>query len=301
MEYVSEIRSIATDAFFTLPLLIIGFIFFLGTLTSNVGLLLLFLAHLIIVPGLSFIANEQGPALYDDKGFSAVKGFQWIFSLFPALYLQSKAIPFINEKNSNINLTYFLFALVPFIGQFILTDKSVLHFFNPPGWFMTSPDKNTIPASCSMLPNIDPEKDKIYNSPSLWMTHITFLTGFILANAYAVLVQPVAPIRSGADLEKRQAELDRRVFNRKAITLSIIIVSIILYVSLVVFRYKSPCEYNFWYNLFPLIIIAFTGWSFFQFTYNTCGIKPTDILGIVQGMISPNMIDNPIICIGDKN
>ena len=51
------------DAFITLPLLIIGFIFFLGTLTSNIGLLYLFLGHLGIVPALEFLGNETRPLI----------------------------------------------------------------------------------------------------------------------------------------------------------------------------------------------------------------------------------------------
>ena len=49
------------DAFITLPLLIIGFIFFLGILTSNIGLLYLFLGHLGVVPALEFLGNETRP------------------------------------------------------------------------------------------------------------------------------------------------------------------------------------------------------------------------------------------------
>jgi hypothetical protein len=39
------------------------------------------------------------------------------------------------------------------------------------------------------------------------------------------------------------------------------------------------------------------GSCFFYITYKLCGVRPTDILGIVQGMAPSKLVDNPIVCI----
>jgi hypothetical protein len=67
---------------------------------------------------------------------------------------------------------------------------------------------------------------------------------------------------------------------------------------LVFFRYvRTPCESGLLYSLIPLIIIGLTGASWFKYVAS-CGVRPADVLGIVQGMISPDLIDNPIVCLG---
>jgi len=60
MESVVSLRNSFGDAFITLPLLLLGFIFLFGTLTSNTGLLLLFIGQAVLVPILGFFANYDG-------------------------------------------------------------------------------------------------------------------------------------------------------------------------------------------------------------------------------------------------
>ena len=79
---MEALQSSFGDAFVSLPILIIGLIFFLGMLTSNVGLLYLFLGHLAVVPSLSFLSNEKGIPWADEDGTrNPVKAIQWILSL----------------------------------------------------------------------------------------------------------------------------------------------------------------------------------------------------------------------------
>ena len=302
MEHIEAIRSTASDAFLTLPLLIIGFVFFLGALTSNVGLLLLFIGQVVVVPSLSFICNEGGPAWFIKKSdgtwtWSIMKGVQWFFSLFFVLSIQSNAL------GGGGAYGLISFFLIPLIGQFILhqgnNDVPVMFFLNPVAWFSDYPTTPRAAPTCAMVPNADTNEQ--YNSPSNWLTHLIFFAGFVLANAVAIHNQPVPQIRGGdpIDTAKRNADLEARVTNRK-ILVGGIITSLILSISvLTVFRYmRTPCEASFWYSLIPLTFVGLTGAAWFQFTYLSCGIRPTDILGIVQGMVSPNMIDNPIVCTG---
>jgi hypothetical protein len=42
----------------------------------------------------------------------------------------------------------------------------------------------------------------------------------------------------------------------------------------------------------------FVGGAWFKLIEVSCGIPASDILGLVQGLISPVAIDNPIVCVG---
>lgn len=289
MEYVQGIRSVVSDTFLTLPLILIGFMFFLGTLTSNSGLLYLFAGHLFVVPSLEFFANERGPAWFEEGQFSLAKLIKWFLSTLIVLG--------VNIQGTNASGLYFFLLLIPLIGQFVINrDVSPMFFLaNPVAWF-TSSNPEGASASCAMVPGADDSK-KVYNSPSLWLSHIVFFFGFFFANAAAIYNQPIPTITNPTPEQK--AQLDTRVANRKAFTVWAMFSAAAVLSILLIFRYmKTGCESDFLYNLFPLAIIGFTGASWFQVLLQWCGVRPADILGIVQGFISPNSIDKPIVCIG---
>lgn len=300
MEVLDAIRGTVGDAFLTLPLLIMGFSFFLGTLTSNIGLLYLFLGHLLLVPAVSFLANEPGPAWFEGKSISIVKGVKWLFSMLLFLNIHGSALGGGAAYSMNTLL------LLPLIGQFVAhsmgKDVPVLWFANPVAWFTspnpTSPDKA---GTCSIVPGTD-SKDAIYSSPSSWLAHILFFFGFLFNNAIAVYNQPTPKLSGATDEATRQDRENRlslRVRNRKWLAASIMAAILFVGAILVFFRYlRTPCESGFLYSLAPSIIIALTGASWFQSVYKNCGVRPADVLGIVQGMISPDLIDNPIVCVG---
>jgi hypothetical protein len=299
MEYIGAIQSSVGDAFLTLPLLIMGFSFFLGTLTSNIGLLYLFLGHLLLVPSLSFLANEPGPAWFEGKTVSIVKGVKWLFSMLLFLNIHGSAL----GGGAAYSLNTLL--LLPLLGQFIThsfgKDVPVLWFFNPVAWFMKPNPTDTKAGTCSIVPGTD-SKDSIYTSPSSWLVHILFFFGFLFNNALAVYSQPTPKLSGAVDEATRQDRENRltlRVRNRKWLAASIMAVILFAASILIFFRYaRTPCESGFLYSLIPSVIIALTGASWFQSVYKNCGVRPADVLGIVQGMISPDLIDNPIVCVG---
>jgi hypothetical protein len=293
MEQVEGIRSTVADIFLTLPLLLIGFIFFLGTMTSNIGLLYLFLGHLLIVPALSFAANDLGTAWFEDKKFSLTHMAKWLYSVGMILGIQSTAL------GGGDKFWLYVLGLIPFIGQFLMyqqgNDKPVLFFFNILGWFM-NPNRAESNDSCAMVPGAE----KVGSTPSAWLVHLTFFFGFLYANVSAIMMEPAPRLDvSTPDFEKRQEALDIRVSNRMSLTTSIVGISTFVFIALLVFRYsKTACEGGFLYSLVPLIIIGLTGSAWFTVIYTRCGVRPADILGIVQGMVSPDMIDRPIVCVG---
>lgn len=288
MEYVQGIRSVVSDTFLTLPLILIGFMFFLGALTSNSGLLYLFAGHLFVVPSLEFFTNETGPAWFEEGKFSIAKLVKWIIS--------SLVVLTVNIKGQDISGFYYFLILIPLIGQFIVRrDVAPVFFTNPIAWFTKFHPLETMSTSCAMVPGLE-EGAKIYNSPSSWTSHIVFFFGFFFANALAIYNQPAPTVKDGTP--EQQDSLTTRVANRKMFTIWAMCAAAFMLCILLVFRYmKTGCEYSFLYNLFPLALVGLTGASWFQILLQWCGIRPADILGIVQGMISPNSVDRPIVCV----
>ena len=304
MEYINDIRSIASDIFLTIPLLLVGFIFFMGAMTSNVGLLYLFAGHLLAVPALSFLSNERGPMFNEGYQFSAAKLIKWLFSVSGVLYVLIKSL-----DGNPLNYLSFLIVIVPAVGQLYFhkqniekdpaKEATVFDFFNPIAWGWVSnfgplPIKTDSAAACAMVPGAD----KGYSNPTNWMVHLTFFFGFLMANAAAIMHEPIPKV-SGDATEGQQEMVDSRVSNRMTLVISIITFSTLIFITLIAFRYTTTkCEGPFIYNLIPLTIIGATGAAWFHLFYTSCGLRPTDILGVVQGMVSPKMADNPIICVG---
>jgi hypothetical protein len=154
-------------------------------------------------------------------------------------------------------------------------------------------------ATCEMFPT--GSEDAIYNTPSNWVNHISFFFGFVIANAVGIYNEPT-PKASGATQEAVKASaanIERRVTNRKWLAGTITALSIFVFLVILMFRYnKTECEQSFLISLIPILIATLTGVSWFKVIHTKCGVRPADVLGIVQGMIPSELIDNPIVCVG---
>lgn len=296
MEYIQGIRSTIGDTFLTLPLLLIAFFLFMGTVTSNVGMLWLFLGHILYAPALGFLANEKGTAWFDGGEFKIAKVCKWTVSVFGTLFLMARAI------GGSSNYWIIVLALLPFLGQGIAfnyqREKSVLYFFNPIGWFVPEGDISSSRGNtCEMIPR---EDGTPWTTPSAWVTHMSFFFGFLFANAHAILNEPAPKLNDNSpQAAERQAKLDQRVSNRKTLVSTIIVAAVVSACILLLFRYKkTPCEASFFHSLIPIVIIGLGGASWFQLVYRDCGVRPADVLGMVSSMLSPNKADNPIVCVG---
>lgn len=293
------------DAFSTLPLLIMGFIFFLGMLTSNIGLLYLFIGHLVVVPALSFLGNEGGNPFYTGNDPDVTKIFKWFASILIFFGINFGSGSNSLEKDGVQNsVTGFAIGgtLLPIIGGILqlVFKRPFFHFINPANipLFGITDYKPTPGPGCNILPGTE----NPYSSPSHWVNHLSFFFGFIMSNAiviYKEATPPNPPTSDPAADKKRQLGIDLRVSNRKSITLTIMVLSTIIFGVLLLFRYKkTACENNFWLALVPLLIAYFTGFAFFSLIYRSCGVRPADVLGLVQGLIDTKLIDNPIVCVG---
>lgn len=302
---MEALQSTFGDAFTTLPLLIMGFVFFLGTLTSNIGLLYLFVGHLIIVPALSYLGNHTGSPIYEGETstLNPTGIVKWLFSFAVFFGINVGSVAITNGTDS-IGFLVFLIAL----GIQVVYKVPFFDVVNPLAWgdaavlknFGMDPSVRATPApTCNIVPTGSDEP--IYNSPSHWINHITFFFGFIMSNTVAVYKEPIPPKITTGDEEsdkRRNAAIDSRVTNRKSLAISIGVVSTIVFLVLLLFRYRVGCESHFGLALFPIGFAYMTGYFFFSLLYTSCGVRPADVLGIVQGMISSDLIDNPIVCVG---
>jgi hypothetical protein len=296
MSILGEIRSLFADMFLTLPLILLGFIFFIGTLTSNVGLLYLLVGHAVLVPAISFL-SDLGSNPFGDDGLSFVAGIQSLLSLSLVFWTKASAM------GGGWNYLIFLLAIVPYMGQAFGGEKSVMFFYNPVGWVRSVSTNDEDPEvktslACAMIPNSGPAR----RNPSTWISHMVFLFGFVIANALAIMNEPSPALLNVKDpnYQTQENNIRTRVASRKRRSMMVIAFTTVIFVSMIGLRYKfSFCEGSFYYNLFPMIWTSFLGAAWFQILYKACGVRPADILGIVQGMISPRMADNPIVCVGD--
>lgn len=298
MSIVEEIRDLLKDTFYTLPLLILGFLFFLGTMTSNVGMLYLLIGHIILVPALSFL-SDPASNIFPEGGMSIWNTLNSLFSLTIVLWTHAQAL------GGGLNYLLFLTMIFPYILQAFGFNKSVLFFYNPIGMLRSTvyndEESNYIKSksgACAMLPNTSTPRI----NPSTWVLHFVFLYGFIMANATAIMNQPVPIQYKSNTLSENDANTKKileRVNHRKKRSIMVMIFTTIIFALLLAARYMySDCEGSFIYNVIPIVITSLTGAAWFQILYFDCGIRPADILGIIQGMVSPKMADNPIVCVG---
>ena len=296
MSIVEEIRDLFRDTFYTLPLLILGFLFFFGTMTSNVGVLYLLIGHAILVPALSFLSDPASNIFINVVSFNTLSS---ILSLTIVLWTHAQAL------GGGLNYLLFLLMIVPYILQAFGFDKSVLFFYNPIAMARSNVYNDEESAylksksgACAMLPNTSTPRI----NPSTWVSHFVFLYGFIMANATAIMNEPV-PVQYNSNAlsenEGKTNKIAERVNNRKKRSMLVMAFTTIIFTLLLAARYMySDCEGSFMYNAIPIVITGLTGAAWFQILYVDCGIRPADILGIIQGMVSPRMADNPIVCVG---
>ena len=301
-----SLRDSVGDAFVTLPLLLLGFLFFIGTLTSNTGILLLCIGQLALVPTLGFLANDRGTPFHTtgpdgNTSFDLIKALRTAVACVVFYAVHSTAISSMEGISGwGFMITPAIVIILQYCVRYF-AEVNVSHFdiFNPANLFGIESKKPSESRSCSIIPN---SKGEIYNRPSDWVNTVVFFFGFVITNAVAVYSEPSPQVSTqGTDqqIKERQARTDARVANRKFLTACIIAVSVIVLLILLAFRYnKSDCEETMYLAFVPVLIAGLTGSAWFQFIYKACGVRPTDILGIVQGMAPSQLIDSPIVCMG---
>ena len=165
-----------------------------------------------------------------------------------------------------------------FIVPFIVFFSNLLHeYFFPNSPYFKVPNSDV----CQMIPSLATSPSQIFVGPSYWMAHVTFFFTFLLSNAVNLYTKE-AP--SGADPNK--------VENRKAQTLTSIILSVVTFVLLVAIRFLfMGCE-TVLGMIFALLLIVPVGYGWYELAI-VCGARDADIFGILQKILPPEFKDEP--------
>jgi hypothetical protein len=112
-------------------------------------------------------------------------------------------------------------------------------------------------------------------APSLWMAHMTFFMGYLLANAVGVFRIP-----------KDKKTSDYYYENRKAKAVTIMVLTIFLSLILAGARWFTGTE------TIPGIVVAFLtsgflGYGWYQFA-EVCGARHADVFGVVPQLLPAN-------------
>ena len=329
VSFADTLKNSLTDGFQALPLLLMGFEFFFGTLTSNIGLLYLLVGHFLLVPLLGYFLNERQwwnlakketisrfvfvlVAIVSMTGLFGYKAFSITEDLTNAQIEANRNLT--DEQKKDIEskkwvafgLSFGLFALLSFVtGKMNMAPGDVL---NIPRWTSAGQSSSTAQGSaeCSLIPLKEGDVPNYWNSPSLWVIHMVFLGSFLLTNAVAVFNLPVPNLATSAageeGLKERQDRLNSRVANRKRIAVFIMLMVVLVFGGFLAIRYmKTACEDTIFYNIIPLFIVAWIGSSWYDLVYKKCGVNPPDVLGIVSGIIPPELLDTPMVCVGGES
>ena len=300
-----SIKDSLQDGILLLPQLLSGFFFFVGILTSNIGMLCLVLGHFFIVPSLSLFANNEWNLSKTIKRNGAdVTEYNFVDILragVAALILTGSLVGSLWPFTPVIPFAFLLKFALP-----MLLDLKTLTLFdalNPYVWFngnIPKSAKSTVDL-CYLSPEDMFTKEDQRRSPSGWTIHLLFFTGFLIANAAKIYALPPPTISRTGDPKidvNNQEQIDILVNNRKIITGSVIGLSILVLSALLYVQFSmTPCEGSIYESLFPMLYCGFFGAAWYILLTDSCGIPASDILGLVQGFISPTAITNPIVCI----
>jgi hypothetical protein len=203
-------------------------------------------------------------------------------------------------------------AVVVALSAFFAFVKPSLSTFDSLGvwtWF-TSPRPTQASQGCTLFPDspsLTESPIATSTRPTAWTSHIAFLYGFLLTNALALYSVEKPVLQNEAELTRdvaksRKAKIEERYANRRSKTLTIAILLTVIFGLLLLFRYwKTACEDSVWLAAPALFWTGLFGSAWFTFLTGECGVLPTDVLGFAAGMKSPDLTENPIVCVGNSN
>ncbi len=273
---IEALQRLLIDSFALFPALVMGFLFLFGIFTSNIGMLFLLLGHAIVVPSLNLLSNP----------------------------IEFKGVPSALRYGAAGLIVYIVLSAG--LGTDAIGYYSMLVSFAPLLALIFWPAKSVEKAAeagpgCAVYPGSEPD---YFSAPSAWTAHTVFFFSFLISNAAWIYTLPSPTIKNPSPdakvNQKRQQALDARVANRKNLTATIAGLSAVILAAFLVIRYRSTrCESFSPWILVPLAVTATTGAAWFRTITTTCGVRPTDILGVVQNLLSPDVLDNPIVCVGN--
>jgi hypothetical protein len=289
-ETIKRLQSILADSMHTLPLLLSGLIFFLGTLTANTGMLLMIVSIVLGVNGLGFILNLKP---FTQQDYSSI--FQVVLGLGSIATFRASVPYFKGEEGSTKDVVLGLSTAMYII-------HAVYMLFFKEKILSVQTDAS---GQCSML-----GKQEEFSNPSTWLISVTYILGFVFANALNVfnIDSPVVSEdafkgeANSATRKKRVAEQQKlvndRVMNRKLQTFMIMFISLLVLSFVIWYRINlTKCEQSLPTLIAPLSFVFLVSFFLYSYIVLDCGIRPADILGITYDMVHPDLINNPIVCV----
>lgn len=133
-----------------------------------------------------------------------------------------------------------------------------------------------------------------YSGISLWLAMMSFIMGYILTNAIALLQYTTdIPSDTTADVKK---EMDTGVNNRMIHAYVSIIMIIILYIVIIAQRFMSGCDSMFGLSIGAALFSVLGFLWYILLSWKTGG-RLADLFGIANRLLRPGAMNNePVAC-----
>lgn len=299
---LADIRQFMLETYQIFPLLLLSIFFFLGVLTSNIGMLLTIIGAVLLVPSIVVGSNDlfNAKEIFASFDILSILSYIAIPQIITPVFLKGLGgmIYSTEEENPLLYIGYivpFLMYGLGFLGRPPLSIINPLVWFKEKSYFEQS--KTTQPL-CSLLPQSGPN-DTIYTGPSYWLSYMLFFFGFLLSNAISLLRIPSPsppPTTDESQRSRLQEVIDQKVKNRKNIAISTIVLLTLALGFVMVTRFFTYCERGFLNTFFTNLFTIFIGMCWYTILTVQCGVRAADIFGIVTSFVPPEYLKSKIVC-----
>lgn len=298
---MDAIRSFLLDSFQVTPLLLVFAMFFLGVLTSNIGMLMSAVGAILIAPSLHIISTR-----FDDFGNYFKNNISYgipslilygIVTVLLAAPIQALAKKDETDPESKKSYGAYSLTAILFVGGLLYSSyakKPPGQILNPLRWFSTETTGITgaDARACALLPPYPGQT--VYTFPSLWTILYSFLFGLLVSNAIELYRLP-APTLSTVPSQQLKDSLDKQEKTRKQIAIGSISVLSLATLGILYYRIsKVGCDSFKDIPLFAWSAAFGAGW--YAILTRDCGIRATDLFGIVSSYVPPSALNKPIVC-----
>lgn len=298
---MESLRSFILDSTATAPLLLLFSMFLMGILTSNIGMLMTVVGAMLVVPTLHTLSTRLSrplSSLFNPSVQTPIKAAGGALYIGGPLFL-SGLLGSLFEKSglSTPYASFILSALMiggPLVGEKFGSGLTPGQTLNPLRWFMESPLplQGEDAKKCALLPLA--QNDTVYASPSSWTLTMLFLLGLFFANAIELHNFKIPSVTTTPS-ESLKRSLEEKETLRKRIAIVSMTAILALTLATLYFRIVSVgCESV---NDIPLFVWSMVfGVSWYAFLTTKCGIRATDLFGIVSSYVPPSVLQKPIVC-----
>lgn len=186
-------------------------------------------------------------------------------------------VSFLALTLGNLGLTMLALGHIVIVPLLVFFVNLLIEFIAPgnPRISVTSSDVS------SLIPSLASAGQTLYVAPSYWIGHITFFFTFLFTNATFLFLKDPTP---SADPNK--------VENRKAQTMTAMILSLVLFVALVIFRVAMTGTETWLGTAVGISLVIPVAYGWYELS-RVCGARDADIFGILQKILPEGAKDEP--------